>query len=175
MLKIFNQLFLWILILSVSSQLFGQQKDWREQMIGTQAPFFKIEDLNGNKYQIPEVNSQLVIVLNFWFMGCTPCIREFSVLNRLKARIKDKKVIFIAICTDEDEELVRLFLKRYKLDYQVVVNGRSIAMDYKVQIYPSNLVIDTNGNIIFAKTSYHEDIDTQLEKAIQKALGKKID
>lgn len=35
-----------------------------------------------------------IVLMNFWFIGCYPCIREIPELNKIAAEFKDKIVFY---------------------------------------------------------------------------------
>ncbi len=158
------------MLFGLHCSVWGQDETYQAQMQGTSAPSFEATDLAGNVYKLSELKGEYVVVLNFWFMTCSACLHELDELNRVQARFQEEKVLFLAITIDEDEELLKVFLRRYPFAYQVVSKGRDIAKAYQVSLYPTNLVIDQGGKIIFAKRAFHSDIDEQLAKAIQEAL-----
>jgi len=87
-------------------------------------------------------------VLNFWFLGCPPCIAEVPELNKLVAEFKDKNVVFLALALD-DEKALRSFLKEKEFKYQVVPNASDIIMGkYEVSIFPTHIILDAEGNIV---------------------------
>ncbi len=86
-------------------------------------------------------------MLNFWFLGCPPCVAEVPELNKLVAEFKDKNVVFLALALD-DEKALRSFLKEKEFKYQVVPNASDIIMGkYEVGIFPTHIILDAEGNI----------------------------
>src|SRR5262245_30857907 len=77
---------------------------------GTMAPTFSLTSLEGEKFDLSALRGK-VVVLDFWFIGCAPCVAEFGKLNDLVDKFKDKGVVFIALAMDDDAAL-RPFLKK---------------------------------------------------------------
>src|ERR1044071_5010721 len=93
------------------------------------APTFSLTSLEGEKFDLSALRGK-VVVLNFWFTGCVPCVAEFKQLNRLVDKYKDKGVVFIAPTVD-NEATLRPFLKKHRFKYHVVPNAnRLIASTY---------------------------------------------
>jgi len=58
---------------------------------------FKTTDINDNKVNTKNLGGK-IIVLNFWFIKCPPCIREMPELNKITETYKsDSSVVFFAI------------------------------------------------------------------------------
>ncbi len=111
------------------------------------APAFSVTSLEGKQYDLASLRGK-VIVLNFWFLGCPPCIAEVPELNKLVAEFKDKNVVFLALALD-DEKALRSFLKEKEFKYQVVPNASDIIMGkYEVSIFPTHIILDAEGNIV---------------------------
>jgi peroxiredoxin len=138
------------------------------------APAFSLTSLEGEKLDLSALRGK-VVVLNFWFTGCAPCIAEFGQLNALVRKFKDKGVVFIAPTTD-DEATLRPFLKKHRFDYHVVPNAiRLIASTYSdgsgQVLFPTHIVIDRAGKIDKRLTADEGIAD--LQKAIARLTGAK--
>src|SRR5436190_22651200 len=63
------------------------------------APAFNMTSVDGEKFELAALRGK-VVVLNFWFTGCEPCVAEFTKLNHLVDKFENKGVIFIAPTLD---------------------------------------------------------------------------
>lgn len=52
------------------------------ELVDTVAPPFSVTDINGNEYSLESLKGK-IIVLNFWFVECKPCVQEMPELNEL--------------------------------------------------------------------------------------------
>src|SRR5689334_17526979 len=52
-----------------------EKKITRTEKLGTPFPEFEVYDLNGKRFTNAELKGK-VVVLNFWFIGCSPCEME---------------------------------------------------------------------------------------------------
>ena len=43
---------------------------------------FKVKTIGGKRLTLAELQGK-VVVINFWFIGCAPCISEMPALNKL--------------------------------------------------------------------------------------------
>ena len=117
----------------------GQNKN---ELIGKEAFPFSVTDIYGNKYELGELKGK-VIVINFWFVECKPCVMEIPELNDLVEKYKDKEVVFLGFALN-DKLKIESFLKTKTYRYNIIAESRDIAGQYKVNSYPTHLIIDTN-------------------------------
>lgn len=134
----------------------------------THAPSFEHKDLEGKPISIDGTPNQL-LVINFWYTQCPPCIKEIPSLNQIKGKFADKAVDFWAI-TFDDTALVQSFLKNHPFDYRIVPEAISVITEFGINVYPSSLVIDQQGKIVKTYMGGDENTLEELEAFIQQAL-----
>lgn len=135
----------------------------------TIAPFNYI-DIYGNVLSSNSLQGK-VIVLNFWFPSCPPCIKEIPELNEIVERMKGKEIVFIApapkIYTSK-EELINEFLPKHGFNYEIVLINNK---DYSITSFPTHILIDKNLKITDRISGYSPDNIKTLEKKISELLG----
>ena len=139
-------------------------------LIGAKATDFTVKDLKGKKYALTELKGKIVII-NFWFVECKPCVMEMPELNELVEEYKGKDIVFLALALNEKKQL-NTFLKTTKFNYKVISNGKSIADSYGVDGFPTNVIIDQEGIIQYVSTGIGPDNKSNLQKEINKLLIK---
>lgn len=108
------------------------------------APMFKLTALDGKHYDLSALAGKIVII-NLWFIGCSPCRKEIPKLNELVKEFSGRPVVFLAPSFDS-AELLRDFLKKTTFDYQVVPNAEElISAQFNASAFPTHIVIDQNG------------------------------
>ncbi|GAB5526188.1 MAG: hypothetical protein Roseis2KO_40600 [Roseivirga sp.] len=88
-------------------------------------------------------------IINFWFIGCAPCIQEMPVLNRFKEEYGDQ-VNFLAI-TFDNQEKVEKFLKKQAFNFLLVVGAQDYISALGIHNYPTTLFIDAKGIVQHVK------------------------
>ena len=145
-----------------------------ESLIGKSAPGFLVTDVNGNALDLNAMKGKIV-VLNFWFIHCFGCVQEMPVLNQMMQEFKDKDIVFIGLTFDKVQD-TKAFLQQTKFDYQVVAAAQNIFDKYSIKPCPTNIVIDKNGQIVFAESGYYPQENgtrKKLKEAIEVSLTKK--
>ncbi|MET0636923.1 MAG: TlpA disulfide reductase family protein [Chitinophagaceae bacterium] len=133
-------------------------------MLNKPAPAFEAKDLKGNNWSLNNLRGKIV-VLNFWFTSCTPCIREMPELNMLVSEYEGKDVIFLGL-TYNNADQVKSFLERRSFSYTVVPDSHEIDKIYQVSSWPTSIVIDRKGYVKMIVNS-HPKIREELDAAIK--------
>jgi len=140
----------------------------RDPDIGKEAGLFAVNDLEGNTYTMETLKGK-VLVLNFWFVECKPCIMEMPELNRLVEKYKGKDVVFLAFARNKEEQ-IRKFLKTTPFNYRIVPAATQVAEQYGVMGYPTHFLIDKEGKIRFKALGLGPSTMSDLDQAIGKHL-----
>jgi thiol-disulfide isomerase/thioredoxin len=113
------------------------------------APAFVLADLEGNEVDPGKAGG--VVVLNFWFTSCPPCVREIPELSQFHAENPD--VPMYGISTDIGMPRPRLAAesRRLGISYPVLHDFRGeIAGKYQVDSFPTTLIVK-DGQIVQAR------------------------
>ena len=143
-------------------------KEIRKNLNGTKLSELELKDLNGTVYTLESLKGK-VIVLNFWFTQCKPCVAEFPDLNQLKAKFNPEKVVFFAVSWN-DTATINTFMKNRKFDYTIIPNGNKIIDYFKIPHYPYNVIIDQNGTIEYIEDVLSLNIFKKMERKIKSLL-----
>lgn len=137
-------------------------------VLNTYMPSFSAKDLSGKTYQTDRLKNKVVFI-NFWFIDCPPCIQELNQLMRLYDSVAtNPNVVFLTVSVDTEKDL-RSFIsdsdtsgrggkirKHYKkfIDFEHAIKypiisspGKEIEMKYKIEGWPTSIVIDKKGII----------------------------
>jgi peroxiredoxin len=113
-------------------------------LMGCKAPDFKVKSIEGVELSLTQLKGK-VIVINFWFEGCAPCITELPALNRLKEEYESKDVVFIAFGRDNTVS-IKDFLKTRTFNYHIVSSDYDLVDEFCIiGGWPTNMVLDKNG------------------------------
>jgi len=133
---------------------------------GEQFKNFASKDTGENNINTSDFAGK-IMVLNFWFIDCPPCRSEIPSLNNLSASYKnDSSVVFIAIALDSKSR-IKNFLQNNPFGYKMVYNGRAIASQYGIALYPTSVVVDQKGKISFHTTGLANNTIPWIRKTIE--------
>lgn len=141
---------------------------------GMEAPFFEAVDVNGKKYSLEDFRGK-VLVLDFWFTGCLPCLAEMPYMERIAEEMQGLPIRFVAMSVDTGKELLTLWrnmvMKKEGNVLQLNVPGgfkSELVKQYHVQGVPRIVIIDQNGKIVdaFARRPSDPKFKQRLEKTL---------
>ncbi|WP_396165950.1 peroxiredoxin family protein [Flavobacterium sp.] len=135
---------------------------------GTVLKELNFKDSNGNNYTLDSLKGK-VIVLNFWFIGCKPCVEEIPDLNRIQEKFKDKDVVFLAVTFDSKKKLEE-FIKKKPFDFTLVPDSMKIIRQFYVNSYPTTMLIDKDRKIHLIDDLLVFDLMNKIEKMIKNYL-----
>lgn len=143
---------------------FSDDSPQKSELIGKPAIPFSITDVSGNNYTLESLKGK-VVVINFWFIECKPCVMEIPELNKLVDKYKGKDIVFLGIATNDKAKLQK-FLEKQPFNYSIVPEGRKMAADYQVYAFPTHIIIDKNATIAFATTGLGPTTMDDIEKLL---------
>lgn len=135
---------------------------------GEFAKDFIVTDLKGNHIKLSELRGKIV-VLNFWFIKCKPCVIEMPHLNELKELYNNKEVEFLAITFDK-KGVVENFLEEHTFTYNIAPNAMDAIKIHGVNSFPTNMVINQKGEIVLKEIGFSTNIKDVLKTSIDKLL-----
>ena len=114
--------------------------------IGTEAPDFKLQDLEGREVSLADLHDK-VVLLDFWATWCFPCREELPVVAKIERAWAAKGLMVLRI-TNEMPVVVRAFLKDTGQKYSTLVDGANVSRQYGVDGIPTLVLIDKAGKIV---------------------------
>lgn len=135
--------------------------------IGSEAPDFIQNDVNGNPVKLSSFRGKYVLI-DFWASWCGPCRQENPNVARAYGRFKDKNFTIIGVSLDRPDGKAAWLaaIKNDGLTWTQVSDLKfwrnQAAALYSVSSIPQNFLIDPQGKII-AKNLRGEDLDAELE------------
>lgn len=134
------------------NQMFGEIPD--EYKAGDIPVDFEVELLDGETVRLSDFKGK-VVLLNFWFITCRPCVAELPAFEMLQEEFADDLVVLAVNSRDrraEVEEFIRE--KGYTFDVGVDRNG---IIEYPLRLAPYTLIIDREGVISSVRMGAYED------------------
>jgi len=118
-------------------------------LLGVPTPNFQAVTLEDKKIELSKLKGR-VVVLNFWFTGCGPCIEEIPGFNKLVEFYASKNVTFISL-TYDSTAMVRKFLKQHPWKFNIVANNDEVRRNnFKLfSVWPYTVIISKEGKIAY--------------------------
>ena len=139
------------------------------------APEFNLETLGGANLKSADLRGK-VIVLDFWATWCGPCVQELPQFQATVDRWADRpEVVFLAVSVDEDDDVVRRFMKKNEYDFQVARDGK-VDDEFGVSALPTIVLIGREGRIQYRHVGFDSaaDLTQKLSDEIDFLLQAKV-
>ena len=135
---------------------------------GKKFPDLTVELLNDAKLSFNDYVGKIVVV-NWWDIGCAPCVAEMPGFNKLVEQYKgNPNVVFIAVAQHTKEELTQFFESREFNYIQTLANDNAVKIFGKS--YPVHIIIDSEGKIHHFAKGGHEYKYLEIEAIIKNLL-----
>jgi peroxiredoxin len=134
-------------VLDPTYQKLQQNYDnWAECIKGQKAPLSAFQTLDGESYDMATLSGK-VLVVNFWFMSCAPCVAEMPALNKLVKEYKGKNVLFLGFSSDKAASLKPAFFENHPFDFKIIADARNIIIPFHTNSFPTTYIVDQRGII----------------------------
>lgn len=108
-------------------------------------------DLEGKPVSLTDYRGK-VLLLDFWAVWCGPCIGEMPNIKEVYEKYHDKGFDVIGISLDNDETVLREFIKDNRLPWRQIFDGEGwsgpLAEKYGVRSIPAPFLLDQEGKVI---------------------------
>lgn len=128
----------------IGKEVFTAEEDLLSARLDTNLPSFTLVDLAGDSITNADL-AEKVVLLNFWFTRCKPCIEEMPALNALQRDYRNRDVLFISFAPEAAPQ-VQQFLNRHEFTFRHVPNADDLLKTFGTG-FPKNILVDRTGKI----------------------------
>lgn len=118
---------------------------------GCDLPLLKLTDGDGNELTIDSFKGKTVL-LDFWAIGCGPCMSEFKEMKNFKEALADKAdrlQIVTVCCQNPEKERWKSIIERYNLDdMNTMLMHKESSPIYTSFGWPTYILVGPDGKII---------------------------
>lgn len=148
------------------------EEDYKLLENGTVAPEIKGKIYPNYKDEIT-LKSDKILIIDFWYTTCMPCIKAIPHLNKLRENYKNHiEVVGVNPFEGKEsqKEKIEAFLKREPIDYPILFVDHTITEEYNVRVYPSLYIIGKDGKVKFSKLGTSDNLYEELEAELKKII-----
>ena len=128
----------------------------RDMINGSDKTSF-ILDQNGDTINHAYLNDK-VLLLDFWFLACKPCIAEITGFDRLKTKFKDEPFRVITFSPDSHSEIHEKLLSKRDFKFHIISDAHLVAR----HSYPLKIIINKRGDFKKVKIGGHVGPDAPI-------------
>ncbi len=151
-------------------------------LLGKPAPDFTLPDLSGKQVSLSSFKGKPVLI-NFWATWCGPCKIETPWLIELQNEYGPKGLQIVGISSEgddlkpddkegwaHDKAAIAKFVKEYKMQYPVLINGDSLSTQYGgLEAMPTSVYVNAEGKVVNIQLGITSKAD--MAANIEKAFG----
>lgn len=120
---------------------------------------FSITDSNGEEYTLSQLLQEKdAVVLNFWYLNCTPCKLEFPYLEMAYAEYSDRIEVLGINCEDGSDGELNSFAQEYELTFPLAIGDKDYWCPAGYTACPTTIVVDRYGTIVYMHTGYFDEV-----------------
>ncbi len=110
-----------------------------------------------------------VVLLDFWFKSCGPCMAAMPHYNSLQNKFGGQAFQLLTVNIEDGESDMRFFYNKHQPAYKMLYKGGKLFKSLGLPGCPSLVLLDKNGNVLQVFTNGFEQ--ELIEKKIKEALA----
>jgi peroxiredoxin len=165
----FNQENMEISSPEIPSDFHLKNKENKSLEVGAMAPAWTLSSTNGNSLSLSELKGKVVLI-DFSYIGCLPCMQAIGPMNRLHEKYKDKAVQIVSIYPLDKTDAMKKYVENYGITYPVYIDANTLPAKYRVTGYPGFYLIDKDGKVANVAAGYSDSFEQEISSAIDRLL-----
>jgi thiol-disulfide isomerase/thioredoxin len=139
------------------------------ETLNKKAAEWETADIDGKKHSLMDYRGK-VVVLDFWFRNCEPCIKAMPELKEIAQKFRDKPVAILGMNIDPQEKDARFVVDKLKLNYPTL-KAEGLPEKYDVHGFPTLVIIDQEGVVRDRHVGYSTNLLVEVSKTINNLLA----
>lgn len=140
---------------------------------GAEAPLFNLPSYFEDSVALADLSGK-VVLLDFWYIACAPCLKDLPNTQALHEKYKDDGLVVLgmnAADAPQPDKVVQ-FQKEHGYTFNTLVTSIQFDQSYRVQGYPTKYVIGPDQAIAFSERGWHSPPTMAVDSAVQSLIGR---
>ncbi len=143
--------------------------------VGEKAPLFTGRHYGSDEpFALKDYLGKYVIILDFWYTHCPPCVRAVPALSEYYKEKKDAGLRIFGLNSVDNQPRslpnLKRFLEKRNVSYDIILTQPQVDQLYRINGYPSMYVIDRQGNIAWVEIGFSDEQFATLKEKIETLL-----
>lgn len=137
-----------------------------------------VQSLDGDEVSLEALIQKGPVLVNFWALWCEPCKVEMKQLQSIYDRYKEKGFSILSINQDNQKSVSKVSSYITSMGYSFIVSTDpqgEIAQQFNVQSFPTSLLFEKNGTVVYKAIGYKPGDEKKIEQALEKIFSVKND
>lgn len=132
---------------------------------------FQGTDLNNGNNLLISLNSNNLVLLDFWHLRCAPCLNAMPEINEIYEKFKSQglQVYGINPVDKENDKVINKFINKLNISYKIIKVDKEVETQFNIFSYPA-LYLIKNNKIMYSKSGFKKGDGLSIEKVIKKYL-----
>lgn len=131
--------------------------------------FSELQLNNGTTIKLKDLKGK-VILLDFWYRSCLPCLKATPDLIKLQQELKGDLII-IGINDIDDADQISDYYAYKKVNYlSTFKSSKSISEQLKIRAFPTFIIFDTEGKKVYQNIGFNKK---ELKRIIRRLIKNK--
>ena len=114
---------------------------------GGETPALELSDVQGKRHRLADYRGKAVLV-NFWATWCAPCREEMPSMEALRASMRDKPFVVLAVNVGEGPRAARSFGEKMGLGFPLLLDADTkTTRAWGARVLPATFVLGRDGTI----------------------------
>jgi cytochrome oxidase Cu insertion factor (SCO1/SenC/PrrC family) len=132
---------------------------------------FTVIDQDGNQLHLSDLQGK-VVLLDFWYSTCAPCIKASKYLDEYYRQYSDSGLVILGMNPIDGLARIKQHNKKWNVGYVGVKCDEKTKNDYDVSSYPTFILIDRNGMIVYRNSGFSKSMMESIKLKIEETLGR---
>ena len=139
--------------ITLGTQLIPEEDGLSSYRVGDVCQDFTFTDYQGNSVKLSALlKEKEIVVLNFWYVNCSFCVKEFPYLNEAYLEYSDRIEVLAINNLGESDAMIEAFKDKHSLDMPIGRDSCDMYSKFGLGGAPSTVIIDSNGVVRFSHT-----------------------